>query len=272
MSHRRIAWALVLVSGLTCQRGSAQMDSWTDRELAAYLVRNGVAVSTDRANLWFDSGVLEPNQMDVFSKLVNRGIVDIETYLGSSRAGSRKIRYFISDRVEISHSNWRSIFLPIEKVRDRTAPYLHETTHVVAPCDDCPMWFSEGLASFVQSYVSEHAGGYDGGIFAHHGNRGIDKDARRWLDSDRGQAVVAFIGLPGEPPSINYDRSNVAAPFYVMAQSFMKFIVKRATIEKVSGVFGSKDFDAALLNATGKSAEKWKEKWLAGLKKQGAVQ
>lgn len=133
--------------------------------------------------------------------------------------------------MEISHSTARSIFLPIDKVRDRTAPYLHETTHVVAPCDNCPMWFSEGLASHVQSYISEHAGGYDGGVFSQNGNRGINQDVRRWLASDSGQAVAPYIGVLGEPPAINYDRSNVAAPFYVMAQSFVRFIVKRASIE-----------------------------------------
>jgi hypothetical protein len=222
---------LVLAAGSACQPGSAQIDSWTDGELARYLMRNGVAVNVDHASLWFDSGALGPNQMDRFSRLVNRGIVDIEAYLGGSHLGSQKIRYFISDRVEISHSTARSIFLPIDKVRDRSAPYLHETTHVVAPCDNCPMWFSEGLASHVQSYISEHAGGYDGGVFSQNGNRGINQDVRRWLASDSGQAVAPYIGVLGEPPAINYDRSNVAAPFYVMAQSFVRFIVKRASIE-----------------------------------------
>lgn len=264
----KVVCILALAAGLACQPGSAQMDSWmSDRELAAYLTRNGVAVNTERASLWFDSGVLEPEEMDAFAKLVNRGIVDIEEYLGVSRAGGRKIRYFISGRVEIPHSTWRSIFLPIEKVQNRTAPYLHETVHQVAPCNDCPMWFSEGLASYVQSYVSQHAGGYDGAIFARRGNRGIDQDARRWLASDRGQVVVPFIGIPGEPPDINYDRSNVAAPFYVMAQSLVKFMVERASLEKLNAVFEAKDFEAELQSATGKSSAQWKEKWLAKLKR-----
>jgi hypothetical protein len=265
--HKR-ACILALLAGLACQRGSAQMDSrMSDRELAAYLTRNGVAVSTERASLWFDSGALEPEQMDAFAKLVNRGIIDIEAYLGVSRASGRRIRYFISERVEISHSTWRSIFLPLSKVQNRTAPYLHETVHQVAPCDDCPMWFNEGLASYVQSYVSEHAGGYDGAIFAQRGNRGIDQDAKRWLASERGEAVVPFIGVQGEPPDINYDRSNVAAPFYVMAQSLVKFMVDRAKLNKIRPVFEAKDFEAALESSTGKSSAQWKEKWLAKLKK-----
>ena len=129
------------------------------------------------------------------------------------------------------------------------------------------MWFSEGLASYVQSYVSQHAGGYDGAIFARRGNRGIDQDARRWLASDRGQVVLPFVGVPGEPPDINYDRSNVAAPFYVMAQSLVKFIVDRAKLDKLRPVFEAKDFEAELKSATGKSSAEWKTNWLAKLNK-----
>ncbi len=268
MTSKATVCVLVLMAGPLCQLASAQMESWmTDRKLAADLMENGVAVETDRATLWFEGGVLEPDDTAAFAKLANQGILDIESYLGVSRAGSRKLRFFISNEIDISHSTWRSVYLPMSKVQNRTAPYLHETTHVLAPCEDCPMWFSEGLASYVQSYVSEHSGGYDGGIFSRRGNRGIDQDARRWLASERGQAVVPFIGVPGEPPAINYDRSNVAAPFYVMAQSFVKFVMEHATMEKLRGVFEAKDFDAELLSATGKSAADWKDQWLAELRK-----
>ena len=242
----------------------------TDRELAADLSSNGTGLERDRATIFFEPGFLSSEEMIAFADLVNQGIVDTESYLGlnnldPSRTAGRKIRYFVSSQVQISHSNWRAVYLPMAKVKNQTAPYLHETTHLLAPCDDCPMWFSEGLASYVQSYVSEHTGGYDGGIFTRRGNRGINQDAKRWLASDRGQAVVPFLGIHGEPPSIDWDRTNVAAPFYVMAQSFVKFLVEQATLLKLRPVFDAKDFDAELQNSTGKKAAEWKELWLADL-------
>ena len=79
--------------------------------------------------------------------------------------------------------------------------------------------------------------------------------------------MLPFIGVPGEPPDINYDRSNVAAPFYVMAQSLVKFIVDRAKLNKLRPVFEAKDFEAALHSSTGKSSAEWKTKWLAKLGK-----
>jgi len=266
MNSRCKVWLLVSMAVLLIESSPANGDDWiSDRALAADLVANGFSVETDRATLWFESGILSSEEMTAFGDLANRGIQDIEAYLGTTRSDGRKIRYFISSQIEISHSRWRTVFLPMSKVQNRTAPYLHETTHVLAPCDACPMWFSEGLASYVQSYIGEHTGGYDGGIFSRRGNRGIDQDARRWLASERGQAVVPFVGVHGEPSSINEDRSNVAAPFYVMAQSFVKFLVERATLDKLRACFEAKDFDAGLQSATGKSAAEWKELWLAEL-------
>lgn len=257
---------LLILAVFASSLASAQ--NWiADRKMAADLVVNGVSVDTDRATLWFQGGILSPDEISAFSTLVNQGIQDIESYLGVTRSSSRKIRYYISTEIEISHSRFQSIYLPMSKVQNRTAPYLHETTHIVAPCDACPMWFSEGLASFVQSYVSEHTGGYDGGIFTRRGNRGIDQDARRWLASDRGRAVAPFVGADGEPPSINEDRQNVAAPFYVMAQSFVKFLAEKAPLEKLRPCFDAKDFDGELQKATGKNAAEWKELWLAELSK-----
>ena len=271
MTYTATICALALVAAILFKPGPAHGDDWrSDRELAADLSTNGVGLERDRATIFFDPGVLSSEEMIAFADLVNQGILDIESYLGmnildTNRGGGRKIRYFVSTQVQISHSNWRSVYLPMGKVRNHTAPYLHETTHLVAPCDDCPMWFSEGLASYVQSYVSEHTGGYDGGIFTRRGNRGINQDAKRWLASDRGQAVVPFLGIHGEPPSIDSDRSNVAAPFYVMAQSFVKFLVERVTIPKLRPVFEAKDFDTELQTSTGKKPAEWKELWLADL-------
>jgi hypothetical protein len=147
-------------------------------------------------------------------------------------------------------------------VAHRAAPYLHETTHVLVPCRDCPMWFSEGLASYVQSYVSEHLGGYDGAIFARRGNRNIDIEASHWLAESRGQAVLPFIGKEEEPPHISYDRSNVAAPYYIFAQSLIKHVIEKAGVASLATVFPSSDFDEAMSGGTGKSTEAWKQEWL----------
>src|SRR6266404_1340659 len=228
-----------------------------NRSVAAELRENGVRVETERAILLFQPGQLSADEMERFAGLVDLGIMHLQEYIGVPPS-DRRIQYFISDRIETSYSSYRSVFLPLTRVRERSAPYLHESSHVLAPCRDCPCGSAKGLASYLQSWVSENRGGYDGVIFTRRGNRGIDRDALRWLSGERGQAVLPFIGKHGEPPAIQYDRSNVAAPFYVMSQSFVKYLADKAGMEKVRMLIGAGDFEAAMVEGTGKSSEQWK--------------
>jgi hypothetical protein len=245
---------------------SEAQSSWvSDRQLAFTLREAGVKQETERAVVWYEAGALTDAAIAEFTKQVDAGIAHIEGYLQLAPR-TAKVRYYVSSQVEISHSLGSSVFLPLTRVANRTAPYLHETTHVLAPCRDCPMWFSEGIASFVQSYVSEHLGGYDGVIFARRGNRFIDRDAAHWLAEARGQAVLPFIGRHEEPPDIAYDRSNVAAPYYILSQSLIKHIIEHAGVKAVASVFPAADFEDALSAGTGKSAAGWKQDWMNSLK------
>ncbi len=259
-----IAAAIALCFLLMPDRGYAQ--GWRlDRRIALELQESGVHRETGRTDVYFDAEGLTATEMSSFADLAEKGVENIENFLAISLPPDRKIRYYISRQFEISHSQGRSVYLPLQRVANQSAPYLHETTHVIAPCAECPMWFSEGLASFVQSYVSEHMGGYDGIIFAHRGNRGIDRDSLRWLADQRGQAVLPFVGTVDEPPEINEDRSNVAAPFYVMAQSLMKHMVENIDMEKLRGVMASTDFETDLKRLTSKSSQEWKQSWLKAI-------
>ena len=112
-----------------------------------------------------------------------------------------------------------------------------------------PFWLSEGYASFVQSYVSEHAGGYDGQIFTRNGNAGVDRDAVRWLGNDRGRALLRYVGTELEEPDLS-DRTNAAAPFYVLSQSLVKFLVEQTGIKDIHQLASLKNLPAL------------REKWL----------
>ncbi len=177
-----------------------------DRRVAFELQEAGIHQETASADLYFDADALSPAEMTAFAALVEKGVENIEKFLAISLPADRKVRYYISRQFEISHSQGRSVYLPLERVANKSAPYLHETTHVIAPCVDCPMWFSEGLASFVQSYVSEHMGGYDGIIFARRGNRGIDRDSVRWLAASAARpscpSSAPWTSLPGSAKTV----------------------------------------------------------------------
>ena len=147
----------------------------------------------------------------------------------------------------------------------RTAPYLHETTHVLVPCSRCPVWLSEGFASFVQSYISERFCGYDGAVFSDGGNRGIDREATQWACDGRGKAVLPYIGRPGQPERILADRSKVATPYYVLSQSFVKFLVRRAGLLCVRHLASTSCSAGEMAVATGRSTSRWRGEWLRSL-------
>src|SRR5437762_2174185 len=136
--------ALIVAVSSNPKPACAQSPWWSVRQIMSDLRENGVKYDTDRATLWFESGMLSPDRMEEFAGLANRGILDIESFLKIAPRET-KIRYYVTSQVDISQAMGNSILLPMQKVINGNAPYLHETSHILAPCRDCPMWFSEGL-------------------------------------------------------------------------------------------------------------------------------
>ncbi len=57
----------------------------------------------------------------------------------------------------------------------------------------------------------------------------------------------------------------MAAPFYVMSQSFVKFLVDRVGLATVLAAVSSRDPEAALERDSGRPVEKWKADWRGSL-------
>ncbi len=256
---------LIACFTLACQ------DAWMgDRDLMQELRAEGVRYDRASASVYFDKDAMTAEEMDAFVNLVEQGIKDIEDLLKIPAAQRReqtgKIFFFISGKIDIGRSRVRTVMLPLWRVQKQVAPYLHETAHIVARCEDCPMWFSEGFVSWVQSHVSETVGGYDAKVFARRGNRGVDADAVRYLSTAQGRAVLPFVLEGGEPPDIVAERRAVGAPFYVLSQSLVKYLVEHAGIEKIMALSASEDFDGELARMMEKTPEEVKRDWLSAIK------
>jgi len=228
---------------------------------------------TEHASVAFEPGQLGKEQMERFVGLVERGITDIEKYLGDGtpllRPGA-KISYRIASDIPMSRSFRRSVLLPLARVKADSAPYLHETTHVLMPSRGNEMWLNEGFASYVQSYVSENVGGYDGFVFSWGGNRNVDRLARRALTQAAGKTVLPYVGAPGEPAGIWEERRGVAAPFYVLSHSFVKYLIEKGGLALVKAMVRAVDPAAAAERATGRSLATWKADWLGSLESGAA--
>jgi hypothetical protein len=253
---------------LTLRPVSAQR--LTDEELQEDLQEHGIRVATKRAVLYFDSQGLTPEQRKDFSVLVDQGIRNVQTFLKLG-PHKEKLEYFVSARVRISHTTYDGVFLPLQRVADRNAPYLHETAHALIPGETRSIWLAEGLASYVESHVSEKYGGYAGHVFVLGGNREIDREAQNHLETEGGKTAVPYIASRGVPRGFYYDRQRVAAPYYVLAHSFVKYLVEKTGMKRVLALHRSEDSVAALEAATGKSGDLWRSEWLASIETRRAA-
>jgi len=207
--------------------------------------------------------------MDDFAALANQGVEDIRKFLGIPASGGKlaeRVRFFVGCDVEISFTQARSVFLPAHRVRNQCAPYLHETFHALAPCRRCPLWFSEGVACYVQSFVSEHYSGYDAPLFTGNGNAEVDRDAARWLAASEGKAVLPFIAKNGEPRNLRSDRERVASPFYALSHSFTKFLAQSCAPSALYRISLATNFKAAFRKQLGAAPLGLRERWLERLR------
>jgi hypothetical protein len=218
-----------------------------------------------RVTVCIQAGGLARHEAEEFAALVSRGIRDIERLLG--RKSRARLRLEVSSEVNISAARGRTIRLPLHRVREGSAPYLHETVHALVPCPHVPEWFGEGLACYLECAVSELFGGYDSRLFTADGNRGVDADAARWLADPRGRAVLRFVGARGQPLEISRDRHNVAAPFYVLSHSLVKFLAEGVGIQTLVRLTRARRFAAELRRATGRTTGAWRANWLASLRR-----
>jgi hypothetical protein len=207
--------------------------------------------------------------MREFATLVDRGIADLEALLGSAlppawrRLG--RLRYEVTDRIGMSRTYGRTVLLPLARVRARRAPYLHETVHALLPARSDCLWLSEGLASYLESWVSENRGGYDGQVFSRAGDRGIHRDALRHLQEPGGRAVLPFVGVCSQPPDLETERRRVARPYYVLSHSLSKYLVDNAGLDVVVRLLSERDVAAALASATRRDPEEWRRAWLQSI-------
>ncbi len=260
-----------------------------DSPIVAALERDGMRHTSGRATVHWPRDSFPEARMRALADTLDLGIRDMERLLGPARAWQRfpspNVRYYIAPGAFISHVDGAGrVFIRSDRVRDERAPFLHETSHVflmsrgpllfelpdstadrqlgvVTP------WLGEGAASWIGDLVAERIGTVEGDPFDGGGNAGVDRACAAWLARAEGQRIEPFIGRAGVPPGLFTDRRGVAAPFYVCAQSYVKFLGERWGAPAVSSLLGAKlgAVPAALRAITRTEPDSLRARWRRSL-------
>jgi hypothetical protein len=248
---------------------------------------------TDHLVLYIDKGLLSTEEEQRFAATVERGFAATAGYLQRAydpAKGPTKPAYYLTNRAGISHAGPTTIFLLARRVIPAPAIAIHESVHLLlirnapggrfredlSPEEDARLtasygpWLMEGLASFVSDEIASQVGLEPANLFHDGGNPTVDDEARRWLGEPRGVNVAPFVGSHGLPDNLLSDRRNVAAPYYVLSQSLIKYMVQRAGIATMVQLY-EEHFDGALSieedvkRVTGTDLEEWRKDWLKAI-------
>jgi hypothetical protein len=108
---------------------------------------------SERARYYFERGYLMYEEMWNFVQQNDRGIANVKAYLGERYISyDGKLTYYIVSGNGPSYASPSEIRLCF--VREKFAEYVHESVHCISGFYS-PLWFSEGLAVYIDSVYSE---------------------------------------------------------------------------------------------------------------------
>jgi hypothetical protein len=198
--------------------------------------------------LFTPAGAVDDTEEVALLERLDKGIAELRALVGRHSwqvVGDEKISYYVCDERFVAHASGRAaVFIPLARLRDNRAPYLHEAGHellatVSQPVSpdparveriraSRPLWLTEGLADNVAQTAASRAGVVEGDVFDLGGLAGVDAACRTRLVGPRGAEVLWFIGALGAPAALfTTERGEVAPIFYACGTSFTKFVVSR---------------------------------------------
>lgn len=265
--------ALLPVISVSAQTAAA------DSGLIEQVSREGIRYQAGSVAVLVEPGALSEPEAIAFAERMRDAVAGITHLLGAGldagRYGSDTLHVVVSEQVTISHvfgayehmaHPHAYLFLSPEKIRDGTAPYLHEATHLLA-------WrfgslsLREGFASYVEARVSASLGVRAPGLFGAADTAAADARAAEMLGGPAAAAVLPHIGASGMPPpeiTSSQDRRSRAA-FYLLSQSFVQHLHRALGTPGFLEIYAAEDPGVALRNRTGRPLEEWKQSWIATL-------
>jgi hypothetical protein len=236
----------------------------------AFLRQHGVRVERNHVIVWAPRDTLPRTRLEALADSLDRGFAAMRHYIGApyswQRLGGNKVTYYLAADRFISHATtYNAVFIPVSRVREGTAPLLHEAAHVLLMpnppyfgdefadstegrrLDNLrPLWLTEGLADVVAQAVWPVTGPFEGDVFNIGGLARVHQTcAVRVQGSQRGAEVTEWIGSSRRPDALfTTDRQIIAPIFYACAQSFTWFLVGHVGVRAITALMPATKSDA----------------------------
>jgi hypothetical protein len=251
-------------------------------------------IDTAHVIVYVDKGLLTTEAEREFAQGVDRMFAATSTYLqrkfDPTARKAAKPAYYLTNRAGISHAESTRIFLGARRVIPSRAIVIHESVHLLlmknpaAPRNrddltpeedarvmaDSGVWLAEGFAGYVSYELAPRLNLPPDRLFVKGDRTTVDEEARQWIRDPRGAKVLPFVGARGMPEGFLADRANVAAPFYVLGQSFIKYLVQHAGLATLTRLYeehfdGTRAIEDDVRRITGKALADWRTGWLEAI-------
>lgn len=275
------SFALLLAIVLSDSEAFGQTPSRVEQfaKVVQELQTSGRRVERPRAVVWFSPHEMNSRDGERLADAISESIGAVERLLRLS-LGRSPIEYFVTREFGATSHYYPApprIFLDLTRIQSGESPYVHETvhhlvfTHAKIRAPSGHIWLLEGFPNYVQGEIARSAGRVrEAGMIV--ANQRVDAEALAIIGTALGRDLVSFVGRTGAPPNLYTDAEQVRRPYYVLAQSFTKYLVETISLQRFTSrlvqlMLHAARFDAKVQELTGKTVEQLRLEWLAHIER-----
>jgi hypothetical protein len=248
-----VIWCMLL--GAVNSRAQQRLNwSGDDGKRVESLVKGGSRIEGTHVILYFPPS-LSHMDAEALLKRLDPAVEGLWRQVGVhdwQAVAKQKIAYYIHDDAFVSHASGRAaVFLPMARVKDGRAPFLHETVHELlatahrtpaaaggATSVRYPLWLTEGMADYVARVVADRLGIVEAGPFGTPTLSGVDTVCAERARTPDGAKMLPFVGADAVPDVLfTTDRARFAPTFYSCSLSFTKYLAEHTSLDSLINLF-----------------------------------
>jgi hypothetical protein len=253
---RRLDLAIWFIPLAAANSSAQQRLNWSadDGKRVESLVKGGSRIEGTYVILYFPPS-LPRVDADALLKRLDPAVKGLWRRIGVhdwQAVSKGKITYYLHDDAFVAHASGRSaVFMPMARVKDVRAPFLHETVHELlasrrrasATSGDAtpvryPLWLTEGMADYVARVVADQLGIIEAGPFGTPTLSGVDTVCAERARTPDGAKTLPFVGVDAVPDVLfTTDRARFAPTFYSCSLSFTKHLAEHIGLDALINLF-----------------------------------